>query len=290
MSDARLRSAEESLLGVGRVDDVEGWEIPGRYLSFLRGGDARQLIPVVEHNERDVHSLARLLVHLVDALGDHDRRRHAPDGDLLGLARAFRREGRLAEAMDCLDLAVGRPPLPPNPRLAGPPGAPAAWLVDRSDGIASAIAQRSQARAARLIGDQLARERGRLLRNLGRPAEAREAWRALATRNGPLSAIAWVELAKVLEHVERDFTGALDAVTAAQRLADHSAFIGRPLPMLASDLAHRRARVTRRLAASDPGCPSESRAVAGGEAAPSHAIPDGSPRRHATEPHALHHQ
>ncbi len=41
MPDARLRSAEEHLLGVRRHGDVEGWEIPGRYLGFLHGGSGR---------------------------------------------------------------------------------------------------------------------------------------------------------------------------------------------------------------------------------------------------------
>ena len=40
MTDARLRTAEAELLGLHRVGDVEGWEIPGRYHEFLRGGSA----------------------------------------------------------------------------------------------------------------------------------------------------------------------------------------------------------------------------------------------------------
>jgi hypothetical protein len=251
LTDARLRTVEEALLGIGRVDDVEGWEIPGRYLAFLRGGGAGPLIPVVEHNDRDVRSLARLLCHVADELGDESRRRTAPDGDLLGLARAFRVEGRLGEAMTCLDLAVSRPPSAghrPHSSRAGPS---ASWLVDRSDGIASAIAQLSEAQAARIIRDQLARERARLLRQLGRVAEARVAWQELAARNGPLSAIAWVELAKVLEHVERNFAGALLAVASAERLAEQSARIGTPLPKLQADLVRRRSRLERRKAADE---------------------------------------
>lgn len=255
MTDARLRTVEEALLGIGRVNDVEGWEIPGRYLAFLRGGGPAPLIPVVEHNDHDVRSLARLLCHLAEELGDEGRRRTAPDGDLLGLARAFRGEGRLDDAMTCLDLAVSRPPSAGHPPRSSQAGPPASWFVDQSDGIASAIARLSEARAARVIRDQLARERARLLRRLGRLTEAREAWHELAGRNGPLSAIAWVELAKLLEHVERDFTGALNAVASADGLAEQSAALGRPLPMLQADLVRRRARLERRRGADATSLP-----------------------------------
>ena len=265
MADARLRTAEEVLLGFGRVDDVEGWEIPGRYLAFLRGGSAAPLAPVLEHNERDVRSLARILVHLTEELADEDRRREAPDGDLLGLARAFRRDGRLEEAMSCLETAVSRPTgagSGPRRRSTGP--APS-WLVDRSDGVASAIAELSRTRAQRLTRDQVARERARLLRHVGRAADARQAWQELAARNGPLAAIAWVELAKLLEHQERDLAGALQAVVSAERLAHHSALIGRPLPQLEADLARRRARLVRRAGTAGKGAAVPLRGLTVGE-------------------------
>ena len=44
MANARLRTAEADLLGLHRVGDIEGWEIPGRYLQFLRGGSAELLV------------------------------------------------------------------------------------------------------------------------------------------------------------------------------------------------------------------------------------------------------
>ena len=43
MDDARLQTVERSLLGLERHGDVDGWEIPGRYLGFLRGGPAEPL-------------------------------------------------------------------------------------------------------------------------------------------------------------------------------------------------------------------------------------------------------
>ena len=146
--------------------------------------------------------------------------------------------------------------------------------MDRSDGIASAIAELSAARAARVMRDQVARERARLLRQVGRLAEARQAWRELAGRNGPMSAIAWIELAKVLEHVDRDFDGALAAVGSAERMAEQSAMIGRPLPLLEADLARRRSRLMRRKATRDARVPLLGRPRAAAHAL-AHAVGNG---------------
>ena len=69
LDDARLQTAEAGLLGLERHGDVDGWEIPGRYLGFLRGGPAQPLVEVVRHNDQDVRSLARLLVLLANGYG-----------------------------------------------------------------------------------------------------------------------------------------------------------------------------------------------------------------------------
>ena len=121
MTDARLRTAEAELLGLHRVGDVEGWEIPGRYHAFLRGGSAQPLADVARHNDQDVRSLAWLLAHLADRYGDPSERVEAPPGDLAGLARSFARDHRLGEALECLDAAADRPiekTVVPNPSSA----------------------------------------------------------------------------------------------------------------------------------------------------------------------------
>src|SRR5437773_3313587 len=56
------------VLGAGRVSDVPGFEIPARYFQFVRSGDARPLVAVLEHNRLDLLTLAGVtarLVHLV---------------------------------------------------------------------------------------------------------------------------------------------------------------------------------------------------------------------------------
>ncbi len=80
MADARLRTVEGTLLGLVRHGDVDGWEIPARYLGFLRGGPAEVLAAVVRHNDEDVRSLARLLALLDTGYATPEARRTAPAG------------------------------------------------------------------------------------------------------------------------------------------------------------------------------------------------------------------
>ena len=249
MADARLRSVEETLLGVARHRDVEGWEIPGRYLDFLRGGPADVLVDVARHNSEDVLSLARLIGHVETLFGDGPSRRRAHPGDLAGLAAAYSQERRDIEALDCLEAALEGPPRERR-RLAS-------WtelLTTRAD-AAFDVRDPRAAPEARVDRDRLIVDRARLLRRLGRHGDALEAWQDLADGGGPFAATAWVEVAKNLEHRRRDASGALAAARAAQQIAERARFIGRPMPRLESELAlrthrlHRRVRVQAAIAA-----------------------------------------
>ena len=211
LPDARLASVEAGVCGIERIDDLPGASIPGRYLDFLHRGDGRALADVVRHNHEDVRSLGRLLVHLNDSLADPDGRRLAHPGDLGGLARAFVRGHRLDDALDCVEAAL-----------------PAA--------------------ATRRERDRLAADRARLLRRLGRHDDALAAWETLASAGGPLAALAWVQVAKALEHRQRDAVGALAATEQAAALVARARLFGRDAGRLERDLSRRRIRLARRLA------------------------------------------
>jgi tetratricopeptide (TPR) repeat protein len=275
MTDARLQTAEMELLGHRRHRDVEGWEIPARYLQFLRDGEPAQLVEIVRHNDEDVLSLARLLAHLDTRLGDLVARRAAHAGDLAGLARSFAGDGRFTEALECIEAAIAAEPatpragIPPDRERSSIPvarpeshlvreeldewwsprrradyggrigreGAAAAWrssLIDRLD--------------AGWTPTRLRADRARLLRRLGRHAEAEAAWLEMADAGGTLGALAWVEIAKIREHRRRDPEAALAATLAALRLVERRRFVGRPDARLERDLARRATRLRRRIA------------------------------------------
>ncbi len=278
LPDARLQTAEVELLGHRRHEDVAGWEIPARYLQFLRDGEPARLVQIVRHNDEDVLSLARLLAHVDARLGDEAARRAAPPGDLAGLGRSFAQVRRFAEALDCIEAAIasrvregGAPtalPLPTVPAATYPPGRPEPHLVreetdawwsprrrpdfgGRVGRLGAASAWRS-AVADRLDASwtptRLATERARLLRRLERFADAEAAWLSVADSGGTLGALAWVEIAKIREHRRRDPEAALAATLAALRLIERRRFVGRPDARLERDLARRVLRLRRRIA------------------------------------------
>jgi hypothetical protein len=65
-----LSALEMRVLDAGRPGDVRGSEIPARYFQFLRTGDARPLAQVLEHNRRDLLSLAGLTSRLLHLLAE----------------------------------------------------------------------------------------------------------------------------------------------------------------------------------------------------------------------------
>ena len=246
MVDARLRTVEESLLDIRRHGDVDGWEIPGRYLDFLRGGSAAPLVDVSRHNNQDVRSLAQLLAHVETRFGDAAGRRSAHPGDLAGMAVAFGRERRHADALDCLEAAL-EGPAPSQPRRL-------TWsliLTSRADDpprVSEAPGDYVRsAEANRVDRERIVADRARLLRRVGRDEEALEAWQDLARGGGPHAITAWIEVAKWLEHRARDPAGALAATRAAQAAVERARFVGRPLARLEADLAIRARRLQRRL-------------------------------------------
>ena len=290
MLDARLRTAESTLLGVNRVGDVDGWQIPGRYLDFLRGGPADPLLEVVRHNDQDVRSLGHLLGLVERGFADPVARAAAPRGDLAGLARAFARERRLDEALDCLDAAIAAPPSPPPPvrddaglPASGPPESPHGhprlavpgfgrrepvrvreaaedWMQPayRPDfgGRHSPLRplpglDRPTAFAAPWTEERLQLDRAHVLRRLGRIEQACEAWVALAASPGRVGVLAAIELAKLREHRLADRAGALEATTRGLIAAERRRRIGRPEPLLEANLQRRLARLRRRLDGRD---------------------------------------
>lgn len=80
MPSVRLKDVEQQLLGFEREDDVDGAEIPGIYLSYLRGEDPRTLLPVITHNDHDLVALAailsRLCGHFAEVASQDDPRDH----------------------------------------------------------------------------------------------------------------------------------------------------------------------------------------------------------------------
>jgi hypothetical protein len=260
MADARLRTVETELLGTIRHGDVDGWQIPGLFLDFLRGGEAWPLIDVVRHNREDVRSLGRLLGRIDGSFGDLGARRSQPIGDLAGLSRAFGRGGRLVEALECLDAALGRPArshaLRDDPaEFDDEPADTSWWDPRRPADVGGRTARPSWQRLVdgRLespwTAERVSVERARILRRLRRYEDAVAAWLDLAQGRGAIAVHAWIEVAKLREHRLGDPVGALEAAGRAAQLAEQRRQMGLGDPITERALRDRLDRLRRRCAA-----------------------------------------
>lgn len=218
LGDARLATIERGVCGVERGDDLPGALIPERYFGYLRERRPELLRAVIEHNREDIVTLGRLLGVLGRLAADRGSWREVHPSDMAGLSRALARRGRLAEALDCVEAALGA----------------AVW--------------RRGVEGGGPLWRRLATDQARLLSRLGRRDEALAAWLHTARRGGPGAAAAWLAVARHHEWVERDYAGAIDACQQARAAAERARLWGRPAPSVEQDLQRRLLRLRRRLA------------------------------------------
>jgi uncharacterized protein YprB with RNaseH-like and TPR domain len=231
LGGARLAIVEAGLCGVAREDDLPGHLIPERYFAYLRSRRPELLGAIVEHNQQDIVSLARLLSVLADGVGSVDAWPDTHPGDLFGLARAYARRHRHEEALALVDAALGA----------------RAWQGGVEGGAA--------------LHRRLSAEQARLLGRLGRRDEAHRAWLAIAERGGPGAGMAWVHVARYREHVSRDINGALAACQQALGVAERARAWGEPLTSVETDLARRLPRLRRMAFRRRPLSPNVGRAA-----------------------------
>jgi uncharacterized protein YprB with RNaseH-like and TPR domain len=108
LESCRLQSLEAELMGLRRVRDIPGEEIPQVYFDWVRRRDARMLARVFEHNRQDIVSLAALAVLACQWV---EEGRAEDPRDVYSLARVLER-ARLydrseAEYRRALDLGPG---------------------------------------------------------------------------------------------------------------------------------------------------------------------------------------
>lgn len=101
----RLSTLERVLFDVERVGDVDGFEIPSRFFTFVRSGDPRPLEPVLEHNRLDLVSLAAVTARASQlVLSGYEACRDAAEA--LALGRVYERADSLDRAEACYRRAM----------------------------------------------------------------------------------------------------------------------------------------------------------------------------------------
>ena len=102
--ECKLTTIEREVLGFERVDDCPSGEVSAHYLHFLRTGETRALLGVIEHNAWDVVAMAAL----VGLYGEPLEGSALAPADLIGLARTLKRAGKVDHALAAVTLAVER--------------------------------------------------------------------------------------------------------------------------------------------------------------------------------------
>ncbi len=278
MEDARLRTVEETLLGMTRHDDVDGWEIPARYLGFLRGGPAHPAAggrapqprgrPLAGARARPAR---RGLCRAGDPSGGAVRRPCRPGPRLCPCPAPARGPGLPRRGLDPGRGTGGYPTYAATPVVTEAAVAvPAAAAARRRPMAAEDVpwwsptarpdfggrprppavqegAWSPRAAFARPWDDvRIAVDRAHLLRRLDRVDDAVAAWTALAAGPGRTAVVARIEIAKLREHRLRDRVGALAAAVDGLAAADRRRRLGWPEPALEADLTRRVARLRRR--------------------------------------------
>ncbi len=226
-----LIALEQQLLGVRRMGDVPGFEIPERYFQFIRSGDAQPLAAVFEHNRLDLLSLAaltaRLLMLVSEGASATDDEREA-----CALGRVYERADDTVRAEEAYERAVELA------RLA----------IERGERRRQAVEwmwtpQGIRAEATRALA--LSARRGR------RYPEAAARWRQLLELQGCPPAFrreATEALAIHHEHRERDL--------AAARLFALKSLEAGTEKAWGDAVRHRLARLERKLVTEQPSLPS----------------------------------
>jgi hypothetical protein len=211
-----LGALEEAILGVERVGDVPGFEIPSRYFTYLRTGDLAPLTAVFEHNRLDLLSLAALTA-IAAQMADEGPGGTPSPHEALAMGQIYARLGRSAEADACFSRAAG---LENAPWVS--PSVDASIRADALKSLALERRRRRQYEAAAEAWERL------LQAGVGH-ASAQEARRALAIHH---------------EHRDHD-------LAAARQFAEH-ALASEQDPAAADALRHRLARLERKLDRSKP--------------------------------------
>ncbi|HUH66355.1 MAG TPA: ribonuclease H-like domain-containing protein [Syntrophales bacterium] len=173
LENNRLSTMERDIIEFQRYGDIPGSEIPQRYFDWLRYRDPHLLTDVFEHNRLDVVSMAALSIHLAELVDPRIDRHARRHTDLLAASRLFLDRGDHDRAQRILES-----------------------LVDSNEPHVALEAKRSLSL---------------IYKRHGRWAEAAYLWKAIL-QHEPGNLFAVEELAKNLEHRERNFTQAIDLI------------------------------------------------------------------------------
>ena len=95
----RLVNLEEAVLGIERVDDLPGSEVPKAWFDYLKTGDFSLIEQILEHNVQDIRSMPLILARLMEMYRAPLREAHQED--IYSIGRTLERRGQTERARKC---------------------------------------------------------------------------------------------------------------------------------------------------------------------------------------------
>ena len=105
LGSVRLSELERHIMGWDRGADVLSGQIPQIYFDYLRGGSPERLVPVLNHNQMDLRSLAALSSRILSLLNDAENL--GQDGlELFGVSRICEKRGEHMRARKLYEQSI----------------------------------------------------------------------------------------------------------------------------------------------------------------------------------------
>ena len=108
LGDCRLGNLEKEILGDKRPDDVAGNLIPQIYFDSIRSGNPAGIRKILEHNSRDIITLARLTLKVSEILHGKQKTNLFPE-ELFSVGNYFNQLGELESALSWNQAALSFP-------------------------------------------------------------------------------------------------------------------------------------------------------------------------------------
>lgn len=176
-----LTSLEENVLSHYRTGDIPGYMVPEIYRAYLETRRPTDMLAVMDHNQSDILAMAALLIHIGGLFKDPIK--SCDPWELFGVARDLERSLRLDQACDCYKYC-----------------------------IKGAKDSNLQLQAKKQLAYLLKRYKG--------PEAALGLWRLMADEESGQLIFPLIEMAKYLEHREKDFDTALLYTKRALEILD----------------------------------------------------------------------
>lgn len=207
LDSCSLKSLENNVLNFKRIDDIEGYLIPSIFFRFIEVKDLELLKPVLEHNSYDILSLVTLFTHLKEIHLGKHKKLNSHE---------FFHMGRIKEKQKEFENCIK-------------------YL---KKAVETAQENDIKYRAYKKLSWQYKR--------INQYEKAVEIWQKMIKERGAVI-FPYVEMAKYLEHKQKDYKKALYYTEEAEKLLDKNKMNTKNHKCNAEKIEHRRSRLLKRL-------------------------------------------